>query len=192
MTLGVLLLLGGELLFFIQNKQVKEQKQTEIEMVQTFMENQQSYETLEETDHISTQNLEYIAVIEIPKIGLIKGIFDIDNVKNDVNQNIQLMKESDYPNVEKGNMILAGHSGIGKATYFNHLNQLHLGDYIFIYYQGMKYTYQTIQTYEVEKTGKVGIQRNDAITILTLITCHFHTNQQLIVIAKQIKQEPMG
>lgn len=191
MTFGFLLFLVGEFLFFIQNEQIQKQEQTEMEKIQTFMENPQTFETSEESDGIDESNVSYIAVLEIPKINLKKGIFDVDSTQNDVNCNIQMIQNSDYPNIENGNMILAGHSGIGRATYFSHLNQLDLKDSIFVYYRGIKYIYQVTQIYEVEKTGKVGIKRDDATATLTLITCHFHTNQQLVVLAKQIKQEPM-
>lgn len=191
MITGFLLLLVGELLFLMQNDQIQKQKYMEIEKVETFIEEQQSYAIPEKSHDTPTQKSDYVAVIEIPKIGLKKGLFDVNSTQNNVNQNIQMMRESDYPNIENGNMILVGHSGIGAATYFNHLDQLDLGDLVSIYYQGVKYIYQIDKIYDVEKTGRVSIKREDSTTTLTLITCRFRTNQQLVVIAKQIKQEPM-
>jgi len=126
---------------------------------------------------------DYIAILEIPKIKLKKELYNIDNPNNKVDINIEILKESD---IEKGNFILAGHSGVGKTAYFNNLYQLNVGDTINIYYNNSKYTYQIVDIYNIEKTGKALLKRNKLKTTLTMITCHYNTNKQIVFISELI------
>ena len=90
---------------------------------------------------------------------------------NNVDKNIAIMKGSSFPNVEKGNFILAAHSGPAWNSFFNDLYILSKGDVANVYYKNMKYSYKLIDTYKVLKNGKVAIKRNKNKTTLTLITC---------------------
>ena len=77
----------------------------------------------EETDNTteqakSTNSLDYIAVLKIPSIGLEKGLVAKDSYYNNVNRNIKILDESDMPDQENGNVILAAHSGNGRTAFF--------------------------------------------------------------------------
>ena len=85
--------------------------------------------------------------------------------------NIQTINPSDYPDVEKGNLILAAHSGTSSISYFKNLYQLTTNDKINILYNNQKYVYNIVKIYTVPKTGEVAIYRNEEKTTLTLITC---------------------
>lgn len=76
----------------------------------------------------------YIAVLEIPKINLKRGIYAKNSKLNNVNKNVYLLKESNMPNEEKGNYILAGHSGTAYFSYFKNLPKLDIGDVAYVYY----------------------------------------------------------
>ena len=130
----------------------------------------------------------YIAVIKIPKIGLEKGLASKDCYYNNVNRNIQILTESDMPDVEKGNVILAGHSGNSSVSYFRKLNKLQHNDEVIISYKGKDYVYRMVNSYEIEKNGYAHILRNAEKTTLTLITCKHNTNKQLIVICELIEE----
>ena len=56
---------------------------------------------------------DYIGYLNIPKINLTKGFLDSRSEDNDVEKNILVVDGSNYPDVDKGNFILAGHSGTG-------------------------------------------------------------------------------
>lgn len=116
-------------------------------------------------------NYNYIGTLEVPKVGLKKGFLDINSTDNDVDKNIAIMNGSDYPNVSKGNLIIAGHSGTAWNSFFNQLYQLTNGDVVYIYYQNVKYTYQIVNIYEQPKVGTVNVYRDGTKTTLTLITC---------------------
>lgn len=119
----------------------------------------------EETDNTteqakSTNSLDYIAVLKIPSIGLEKGLVAKDSYYNNVNRNIKILDESDMPDQENGNVILAAHSGNGRTAFFKNLDKLQIDDTVSIFYNGYEYKYRMINTYDVEKTGSVEITRN--------------------------------
>ena len=145
-------------------------------------------EQSEEKKEEKKVEVNYIAVIKIPKIGLEKGLASKDSYYNNVNRNIQILTESDMPDKEKGNVILAGHSGNSSVSYFRKLNKLQNNDEVIISYKGKDYVYRMVNSYEIEKNGYAHILRNAEKTTLTLITCKHNTNKQLIVICELIEE----
>lgn len=113
----------------------------------------------------------YIAVLEIPSISLKTGLVDFKSSRNDVDKGIQIIEGSQFPDVDKENLILAAHSGTSNISYFKNLYKLRKGAKVYIYYSGIKYEYILDNIYNVKKTGKVKIQRNSNKNTLTLITC---------------------
>ena len=114
---------------------------------------------------------DYIGYLIIPKINLQKGFVDRRSTENDVEKNIMIVEGSNYPDVERGNFIIAGHSGTGWKAFFNDLYQLTTGDVAYVTYKGKRYTYTITNIYTQQKTGKIAIYRNYDKTTLTLITC---------------------
>lgn len=113
----------------------------------------------------------YIGYLTIPKINLTKGFVDKRSKENNVEKNIIVIEGSDYPNVKKGNLILAGHSGTGWKAFFNDLQQLSTGDVMYVNYKNKVYEYKLVNIYKQDKVGKLSIYRNYDKTTLTLITC---------------------
>ena len=147
----------------------------------------QEEQQVEEKKEEQKVEVNYIAVIKIPKIGLEKGLASKDSYWNNVNRNIQILTESDMPDVDKGNVILAGHSGNSGVSYFRKLNKLQIDDKVSISYNGKEYIYKMVNSYEIEKNGYAHILRNAEKTTLTLITCKHNTNKQLIVICELVE-----
>ena len=52
-----------------------------------------------------------------------------------VEKNILVVAGSTYPDIEKGNLILAGHSGTGWKAFFNDLYKLAVGDQLIVNYK---------------------------------------------------------
>jgi len=145
-------------------------------------------EYIQEYDDVITN--EYIGYLIIPKINLTKGFLDRRSSENDVEKNIYIVDGSTYPDVEKGNFIIAAHSGPGWQAFFNDLYQLTTGDQIYVTYKGKKYTYQLTNIYKQEKTGKIAIYRNYEKSTLTLITCTNHDlTSQTVYISELINVE---
>ena len=132
-----------------------------------------------ESKHQNTTN--YSMIVEIPNIGLKKGLCSIGQECNAVSKNIQILKESDMPNVTNGNLLLAGHNGNSKVSFFNKLDKLKVNDSIYIYYNGTKYEYKLSNYYDIKKTGKAIIHRDNDKTTLVLITCKKNTDDKQVV-----------
>lgn len=113
----------------------------------------------------------YVGYLSIPKINLKKGFTEINSKYNNVNRNIEIIKPSKYPDVSKGNLIIAGHSGSSSVSFFKDLYKLKLEDEVFITYNGNEYKYKIKLIYTDLKDGDVVVRRNKDITTLTLITC---------------------
>ncbi|MBP3920881.1 MAG: sortase [Bacilli bacterium] len=113
----------------------------------------------------------YVAVLEIPKIELRKGIYQIGSRYNTVNRNVAILSPSDYPDVNGGNFVLAAHSGNGYLSFFRNLYKLATGDYAYIYYNNNKYTYKITYIYYQPKTGTINVYRPYGKTTLMMITC---------------------
>ena len=131
----------------------------------------QTEEQIEGVEESDTYTDDYIGYLVIPKINLNKGFVDKRSSENDVEKNIMVIDGSTYPDVDKGNFILAGHSGTGWKAFFNELYQLEVGDEAYVTYKGKRYTYKITHIYEQPKTGKIAIYRNYDKTTLTLVTC---------------------
>ena len=134
-------------------------------------EKEDSNEPIQEEQLPDEVTDEYIGYLTIPKINLNKGFLDKRSSENDVEKNILVVDGSNYPDVDRGNLILAGHSGTGWKAFFNDLYQLSVNDIAYVTYGGKKYTYQIVNIYKQPKIGKLAIYRNYDKTSLTLITC---------------------
>lgn len=132
---------------------------------------------------------EFIGYLEIKKINLKQGFVSKKSYYNDVKYNIQLLSLSDYPDKQYGNVIIAGHSGIGYLAFFKNLYKLNKGDEAKIYYKNYIYTYKIVNIYNVPKTGKVKINRDIYKTCLTLITCTHNSKTQQTVYILELKDK---
>lgn len=133
-------------------------------------------------------NEEYLGILEIKKIKLRKGFYKLNSNLNNVDKNIMTVSSSDMPNVNKGNLILASHSGNSSVSYFRYLDKLDMEDIASIYYLGKKYDYKLINYYDVDKNGSVQIIKNNDINTLTLITCKKNTDKQTVFIFELNKE----
>ena len=130
------------------------------------------------------EKINYIAVLKIPKIKLVRGLVDRNSYQNNIKYNVQILKDSSMPDEEKGNVILAAHSGNARISYFKNLDKLVIGDDISIEYNSVIYNYKVVDIYLIDKTGTAEIIRDKNKSTLTLITCKHNTNKQIIVIAE--------
>ena len=185
--LGVTLIVIG--IFVLANNYFNEKIDNAYSYMNNLLLEEEIYEMQEEVDNIeesasSFQEEEqkeeeyvdpylnyYIGKLEIPKINLSRGFLSMDSPYNHVDRNIQIIKGSTYPDVDKGNFILAAHSGNSYLSYFHNLYKLSKGDMAYINYQNKRYSYKIVNIYEQAKTGKIAIYRDANKTTLTLVTC---------------------
>ena len=135
------------------------------------------------------KKIEYIAVLKIPKINLERGLVDPNSYLNNVDYNIQILKNSAMPDQRFGNVMLAAHSGNARISYFRNLDKLDINDNVSISYKGKIYSYKVVNIYDIEKNGKAQIIRNKNVSTLTLVTCRHNTNKQMIVICELVSVE---
>lgn len=127
----------------------------------------------------------YLAVIKIDKIGLITYLYDKNSYMNNVDKGVEILKTSDMPDRDRGNLILAAHSGSSSIAYFHRLNEVTFGDVVRIDYNNKTYEYKISKIYDIEKTGKLIIDRDYDKSTLTMITCK-GDDKQLVVIGYMI------
>ena len=186
---SITILIGG---FFLSYNYIQSKKVMAFDYISNiFYEQNQEIivsdgeQEVEEEEDLGEVTNNYIGYLSIPKINLKKGFLDKRSPDNDVEKNILVVEGSSYPTKDKGNLILAGHSGTGWKAFFNDLYKLNKGDKAVVTYKGKTYTYKITNIYTQPKVGKIAIYRNYDKTTLTLITCTNHdSTTQTIYIAE--------
>ena len=132
------------------------------------------------SNYFEHKNNEYIAILEIPKIDLKRGLKEDTSVDEDITI-IDLNK------FKNDDIILASHSGNCDICYFKRLDELIVNDKIYLYKDNVKYIYQINEIKERKKnTFKLGDNKDT----ITLITCSkLKEDIQIIIEAKEIKKE---
>ena len=144
-------------------------------------------ETKDEQQNNQTLTYNYLGIIEIPKINLKSGFYDLNSKYNNVDYGITIINGSTYPGEQNNNLILAAHSGDCNYCYFDKLYKLQLGDKAYLQYKNVKYSYTIVDIYEVEKDGTIAIYRDYNKNCLTLITCTRGSDtKQTVYILEQI------
>lgn len=128
-------------------------------------------EPVEEVEEAAYNYEEYLGVIDIPKINLYKGFYSKTSSLNNVKFNLFVVSVSSYPDTERGNLVIAGHSGNYNNSYFRDLYLLNVNDEIIVHYKNKNYKYEIAKIYNENKDGSVRIIRDNTKTTLTLITC---------------------
>ena len=132
-------------------------------------------------------NYSYIGELSIPKIKLKRGFVSKESRYNNIEYNVTIANESDYPDVPMGNFILMAHSGNAYISFFDKLYKLEVGDEASVSYNANTYNYRLTNIYNQAKTGTVAIYRNPNVKTLTLITCtHNDDYNQTIYIFEEI------
>lgn len=219
-TIGVLLVFVGIIIiswnYLLEKKnQVYDTMYYEIASLPSYIEDQEKYEKEKVEEQIkdiknnenkanngtSTGNKnnsnkpsvskdDYLGRLMIPKINFNRSFYKIDSVYNDVDKNIQVMKGSSLPDVDGGNLIIAGHSGNVWFSFFKNLYKLKKGNNAYVYYNDTKYTYKVVDIYNVKKNGKVTVKRDRTKRTMTLITCTKNSKTlQTVYILEQVGEE---
>lgn len=189
---ALLLIIGG---FFISYNYIQSKKIVAYDYMSNVFyngqeivnitEEEQGNMPIEEEEEEGKVTNDYIGYLTIPKINLTKGFLDKRSTENNVDKNILVVNGSNYPNVERGNFIIAGHSGTGWNSFFNDLYKLNIDDIAQVTYKNKKYTYKIVNIYKQPKVGKLAIYRDYSKTTLTLITCtNYESTTQTIYIAE--------
>ena len=123
-------------------------------------------------------NNNYVGFINIPKLKLIYGFYDMNDINNNVNKNIEVIENSMLNN---NRLIIAGHSGNTKISYFRNLEQLSINDYIYVYYNDKQYTYKVSNMVLQDKVGKIKINKENNMLVLTTCSMKDKTKQFILI-----------
>ena len=152
--------------------------------------NKISYSLAKEVSYKYIDNHDlYDAILSIPQLNLKKGIYKKDDIKNNIENNVTIHADSDYPDIDNSNVILLAHSGSGKKAFFKDLYKLNFDSLIEFYYNHVKYVYKIDNYYNVLKNGEIKIFRDRNKKSITLITCNqVNKNEQLVYIGYLIDE----
>ena len=114
----------------------------------------------------------------IPKINFRMNIYNFDSKLNDVDYNIEILKDSSV--IDKL-FFIVGHSGMGDNCYFNDIKKLEIGDYVYLDVDHEVLIYKIIDRYYIVKNGYMNLGF-DKYNRLYLITCDISDgNRQLVL-----------
>lgn len=171
--IGILLVIVGITVYVVSfMKQLNDDNEVKIN-IDEYLENTtvSELETSSDDEIEVRDEKETLMILEIPKISLKRNIYYQDSKYNSVEYNIQILKDSNMPDIENGNVIFASHNGNSKVSFFKKLYKLSLNDEIILYYDGYKYIYKLSKIYDINKDGTAEIYRNNNVNCITLITC---------------------
>lgn len=122
-----------------------------------------------------------IGKIIIDKININKDLYNISSKKNNVEENITILKESIFPPNPNSIVFIAAHSGNGKKAYFKNLNKLNKNDNIIIEYKQTRYNYIVNNIWETEKNGYINIQKENNNQLILTTCSPKHKDKQLVI-----------
>lgn len=136
-----------------------------------------------------TNSLNYVAILEIPVINLKTGMVWATPNFQSINYAVSIDKNSQPPSTE-GNFIVYSHSGNSRIAFFKHLNQVEIGNNVYVYFNGIKYEYKIFKSYEISKTGNLNVTYPKDKRYITLVTCNpKRKGFQIVLVGEQINQE---
>lgn len=183
---GSLFIIVGIFLFGFTTFQKTVLHVVEEKKIDDFFQNTLEDQNIEFSDNKKST---FIAVLEIPTINLRKGLYDSSSKSNSVSVGIEILKESDMPDISGGILALASHSGTSVISYFKNLENLEKKDLVYIYYNEHKYIYEIYDKLYQEKNGTIQVnKKNNDDSLLVLTTCSKEKEgYQLILLGKKIE-----
>ena len=122
---------------------------------------------------------EVLFEIDIPRIKLRRNVYNIGSDLNNVDYNIELLDSS---NIDNDLYFIASHSGSSRASYFDDLVYLEIGDLIGLKNDNNIIIFVVRDMYYIDKNGSFDVSYNINGGELFLITCSLkYINRQLIV-----------
>ena len=189
-AIGIGIIVVKTLLDYQYEKQESKLIDLYIESTTNEYQNVQADNSETKTSNDLSISEKYLGVLEIPTINLKKGFFEKNGSLNTISKNVEILEESDMPNIKNGNLVLAAHSGTGRYAFFRNLYKLKINDNAYIYYQGLKYEYEIVKIEYQDKDGTITISKLEQESYLILTTCdQKDKTKQIVITAKLINTE---
>ena len=189
-AIGIGIIVVKTLLDYQYEKQESKLIDLYIESTTNEYQNVQADNSETKTSNDLSISEKYLGVLEIPTINLKKGFFEKNSSLNTISKNVEILEESDMPNIKNGNLVLAAHSGTGRYAFFRNLYKLKINDNAYIYYQGLKYEYEIVKIEYQDKDGTITISKLEQESYLILTACdQKDKTKQIVITAKLINTE---
>jgi len=127
------------------------------------------------------ENNEQLGKLVIEKINLNQPLFKINSKKNNVEENITILKESTLPENENSIVFIAAHSGTGDIAYFEELDQLIKNDEINLTINKKTYHYIVKDIWEEKKNGYINVNKEKENQLILTTCSPTKRDYQLIV-----------
>ena len=128
-----------------------------------------------------------IGEIRIDSINLKEKLYPIGDKRNNVDENVTILKESISPQNNDSIFFLAAHSGTGPYAYFKNLNKVKINDIVILLYEDNEYQYTVKERWETEKDGDIEVKKEEENQLI-LTTCS-PTNKTKQLVINCIKKE---
>lgn len=122
-----------------------------------------------------------IGNIIINKINLNKPLYNKNSNKNNIEENVTILKESIMPDEENSIVFIAAHSGTGPIAFFKDLDKLIENDNVILEYNNIKYEYIVKNSWEVKKNGYINVNK-ERKNQLILTTCSPNNKDNQLII----------
>lgn len=130
----------------------------------------------------SSFNYKSDMVIKVPSINLKSVVKLADNDFKNLDNGLVYYKYNDY----KNKIIIFGHSGMGRGTYFNRLDELTINDTVYLYKDKLEITYTVDKIYDIKST-KIEVLNSTEKQKLLLITCKKNDKNKRLVVDLSVK-----
>jgi len=122
-----------------------------------------------------------IGQIIIKKININRKLYNIDNPKNNIEENITILKGSIEPDKVDSIIFVAAHSGYGEKAFFKNLDKLESKDQIIIKYNDIDYRYEVKNKWETNKDGDIEVEKEDKKQLILTTCSPTDKTKQLII-----------
>lgn len=126
-----------------------------------------------------------IGILSIPRLEINLPIME-GTTEKQLSQAIGHLPATAMPGAKGGNCALAGHRGHTFSVFFNRLNEMEVGDPLFIRTRDKMLTYEVYEQKIIDPTDFSILEPVEGESVVTLITCHplYSDKHRLIVHAK--------
>ncbi|SFP90326.1 sortase A [Butyrivibrio proteoclasticus] len=145
----------------------------------------QSNQDIDEQDNSDISEFSADYILEIPCIDSLEPV--VEGTDRSALSAALGHEESTVLPGEVGNCVIAGHRNYTFGKYFNRLNEVEIGDMIYIHTPTDEYSYQVSEIKTV-RPEDVDILENTENEILTLYTCTpiYIATHRLVVVAERV------
>ena len=165
------------------------QHHTAEEMIESFYEQteSQSEMTSDTQEDTKEEESDVLCVLRIPKIDSTNPVVE-GTSSSSLSAALGHETSTAYPG-EVGNCVIAGHRNYTFGKFFNRLDEIEIGDLLYIDVEDDTYTYEVTEVKVVEPTEVEILESDGETEQLTLYTCTpiYVATHRLVIVAERVE-----